>query len=94
MNANVRTDIILNDNSSIGVPRSLGRNAMRLINGPGSRSVAVATFLIRGDRRHLDSVVGPTFVVRNGKSADRLNHNPTSICSLVTQNLGHGPLAL
>ena len=54
------------DGSALSVKGSLLRNALRLVDGLGYWTVAVAVILYRGDGRRIGDVVGDTLVVRDG----------------------------
>jgi uncharacterized RDD family membrane protein YckC len=56
--------VVRDDGESLGVSGSLLRNALRLVDGLGYWSVAVAVILVRGDGKRLGDVVGGTLVVR------------------------------
>ncbi len=57
------------DGSALSVKGSLLRNALRLVDGLGYWTVAVAVILYRGDGRRIGDVVGDTLVVRDGHAA-------------------------
>lgn len=56
--------VVHDDGSPLGLWGSLLRNALRLIDGLGYWSVAVAVILLRGDGKRIGDVVGKTLVVR------------------------------
>lgn len=56
--------VVMDDGSELGVQGSFLRNALRLIDGLGYWSVAVAVILFRGDGKRLGDVVGRTLVVQ------------------------------
>ena len=56
--------VVSDDGGPLGVSGSFLRNALRLVDGPGYWSVAVAIILVRGDGKRLGDVVGHTLVVR------------------------------
>jgi uncharacterized RDD family membrane protein YckC len=55
--------VVRDDGSSIGPVESFTRNALRLIDGLGYWSVAVAIILLRGDGKRLGDLFGRTLVV-------------------------------
>jgi uncharacterized RDD family membrane protein YckC len=55
--------VVAADGTELGVRGSLLRNALRLIDGLGYWTVAVAVILVRGDGKRLGDVVGRTLVV-------------------------------
>lgn len=57
-------EVVHTDGRSLGVRGSLLRNALRLIDGLGYWSVAVAVILFRGDGKRIGDVVGETLVVK------------------------------
>lgn len=57
--------VVAGDGGTLGFRGSFLRNALRLIDGLGYWSVAVAVILLRGDGRRLGDVVGDTLVVRD-----------------------------
>jgi uncharacterized RDD family membrane protein YckC len=59
--------VVLDDGAPLTVSASLLRNALRLVDGLGYWSVAVAVILVRGDGKRLGDAVGGTLVVRDGE---------------------------
>ena len=57
--------VVEDDGSALGIRASFLRNALRLIDGLGYWSVAVAVILYRGDGKRIGDVVGRTLVVRD-----------------------------
>jgi uncharacterized RDD family membrane protein YckC len=55
--------VVRDDGTSIGPVESFVRNALRLIDGLGYWSVAVAIILLRGDGKRLGDLFGRTLVV-------------------------------
>lgn len=55
--------VVADDGRPLGVVGSFLRNALRLIDGLGYWTVAVAIILVRGDGKRLGDVVGHTLVV-------------------------------
>lgn len=55
--------VVEDDGSALGLRGSFLRNALRLIDGLGYWSVAVAVILYRGDGKRIGDVVGQTLVV-------------------------------
>jgi uncharacterized RDD family membrane protein YckC len=56
--------VVADDGAPLGFVGSFLRNALRLVDGLGYWSVAVAVILFRGDGKRLGDVVGRTLVVR------------------------------
>jgi len=56
--------VVAADGTPLGIRGSFLRNALRLIDGLGYWSVAVAVILYRGDGKRIGDVVGQTLVVR------------------------------
>ncbi|MCL9816184.1 RDD family protein [Natronocalculus amylovorans] len=56
--------VVSDDGTALGFRGSFLRNALRLIDGLGYWSVAVAVILYRGDGKRIGDVVGRTIVVR------------------------------
>lgn len=56
--------VVSDDGGPLGVSGSFRRNALRLVDGLGYWSVAIAIILVRGDGKRLGDVVGHTLVVR------------------------------
>ena len=59
--------VVTDDGEPLGVSASFLRNALRLIDGLGYWSVAVAVILVRGDGKRLGDVIGGTLVVRDAE---------------------------
>lgn len=57
--------VVSDDGGSLGASGSFLRNALRIVDGLGYWSVAVAIVLVRGDGKRLGDVVGQTLVVRD-----------------------------
>lgn len=55
--------VVLDDGGRLTLSASVLRNALRLVDGLGYWSVAVAVILVRGDGKRLGDVVGGTLVV-------------------------------
>jgi uncharacterized RDD family membrane protein YckC len=55
--------VVSDDGDSLDASEAFLRNALRLVDGLGYWSVAVAVILIRGDGKRLGDVVGHTLVV-------------------------------
>jgi uncharacterized RDD family membrane protein YckC len=56
-------EVVRDDGRPLGVWGSFLRNALRLLDGLGYWSVAVAVILLRGDGKRIGDVVGQTLVV-------------------------------
>jgi uncharacterized RDD family membrane protein YckC len=61
--------VVLDDGAPLSGTASVIRNAMRLIDGLGYWSIAVAVILLRGDGKRLGDVVGGTLVVKDDECA-------------------------
>lgn len=61
--------VVPDDGAPLSGPASVVRNALRLIDGLGYWSIAVAVILLRGDGKRLGDVVGGTLVVRDDEGA-------------------------
>jgi uncharacterized RDD family membrane protein YckC len=57
--------VVAGDGAELGFRGSFLRNALRLVDGLGYWSVAVAVILVRGDGRRLGDVAGDSLVVRD-----------------------------
>jgi len=62
--------VVSDDGGSLGASGSFLRNALRLVDGLGYWSVAVAIILIRGDGKRLGDAVGRTLVVGADAGSD------------------------
>lgn len=56
--------VVTDDGAPLGLAPSLARNALRLVDGLGYWSVAVAVILYRGDGKRLGDAAAGTLVVR------------------------------
>lgn len=59
--------VVLDDGARLTLSASVLRNALRLVDGLGYWSVAVAVILVRGDGKRLGDAVGGTLVVRDAE---------------------------
>jgi uncharacterized RDD family membrane protein YckC len=69
--------VVSDDGDSLDALESFLRNALRLVDGLGYWSVAVAVILVRGDGKRLGDVVGHTLVVKeDDRPADKSRRFP------------------
>jgi len=63
-----RLRTVQSDGSSLSLKGSFLRNALRLVDGLGYWTVAVAVIVYRGDGRRIGDAVGDSLVVRDGRT--------------------------